>query len=598
MIKESGQIVVVVFVALGVVLFTVLSVIAAAQIYFSNARYTYNVEQALALAEAGVDKAINSLNKTAGSYNGETETVLGGGSYSVQITSADAATKVIESTGYVPSKTQAKVKKTIKVTVSTGTGVSFVYGIQVGEGGLELGNNNLVKGSVYSNGNIEMGNNNTVTGDAWVAAGVPPTANQQTDCLTCVDYPFGKTVDGQTRLDLAMSFKPGVTDKIRKVSLKIKKFGNPPDVTVRIMGDDNGQPKKNDIKTSGALSASLVTTEYGWIDVTFATNPTLSAGTTYWIMIDTSSDNNNYWSWQNDLAQSYTPGQPKWSPDWSAGNPAWNSFSGDLSFKVYLGGTTNSLEAGNGSVVQGDAHANTIEGVTVTKDAYYQLISNSTVSGSLCPNPHCHPGSEDPPPQTFPISEANILNWKSEAASAGSLPQPTCGSQIAWGPGKFSGNLTLGNQCIIKVKTPVWITGNVIWGNENRFILDSSYGSASGIIVAGNDGTNGQVTMGNQNKLQGTGQGNSILVLLSTYDSRINHNSAITVGNIGNTGVFYADKGIIDPGNNNQFKELTGWKIKVTNDSVIDYETGLASILFSSGPSGSYSLVKGTYQVK
>ena len=592
-LKESGQILILVFIALGVVLFTVLFIIAGAQVYFQNASYSLDGEKALSLAEAGIDKALNSLNSTGGSYNGESETVFGDGSYSVTITSTDAAIKVIEATGYVPNKAQARAKRTLKITASRGVGASFVYGLQVGEGGLELGNLNTIKGTIYSNGSIVMGNNNTVTGDAWVAAGVPPTADQQTDCQTCVDYLFGKQIDGQNRLDVAQSFKPSVTDKIRKVSLKIKKIGNPPDVTVRIMADDSGQPKKNDVYATGTLSSSLVTTEYGFIDVTFSTNPTLSSGTAYWMMIDASADNNNYWSWQNDLAQSYNNGEPKWSSNWSAGNPQWNSFSGDLSFKVYVGGTTNSLLSGNGTKVLGNVHVNTIDRLIIEKDAYYQSITNSTVSGSSCPNPHCHPGSEDPPPQTFPISEANITDWKNEAAVAGSISQPVCGSQTAWGPGKFNGNLTLGNQCVIKVKTPIWVTGDVTMGNENRFTLDSSYGTGSGIMVI-----DGQAVMGNQNKLLGTGQGNSILVLLTTYDSRTNNNSAITIGNVGNTGVFYADKGIIDPGNNNQFKEITAWKIKITNESIIDYETGLASILFTSGPTGGYTLVKGTYQVK
>lgn len=598
MSEQKGQILVIVFAALGVVLFTVLFIIAGAQLYYQNAAYSQDAEKAVALAEAGIDKAITSLNKTGESYTGEGETTLGDGSYSVTVTAKDAANKAIEAAGYVPNKAKARAKRTLKITASRGVGASFVYGIQVGEGGLELGNGNTIKGTIYSNGSIIMGNNNLVTGDAWVAAGVPPTADQQTDCQTCIDYLFGKTVDGQTRLDIAQSFKPSVTDKIRKVSLKIKKIGNPTDATVRIMADDSGQPKKNDVYATGTLSASLVTTDYGWIDVTFSTNPTLSAGTTYWIMIDTSSDNNNYWSWQNDLAQSYGNGVPQWSPNWSAGNPSWNTFSGDLSFKVFMGGTTNSLLSGNGTKVQGNAHANTIDRLIIEKDAYYQTITNSTVSGSSCPNPNCHPGSEDPPPKTFPISEANILGWKNEAAAAGSISQPVCGSQTAWGPGKFSGNLTLGNQCVIKVKTPIWVTGDITMGNENRFILDSSYGTGSGVIVLGTSGTNGKVTMGNQNKLLGTGQGNSILVLLTTYDSRTNNNSAITIGNIGNTGVFYADKGIIDPGNNNQFKEITAWKIKITNESIIDYETGLASILFTSGPTGGYTLVKGTYQIK
>lgn len=591
--NQSGQILILVFIALGVVLFTVLFIIGGAQIYFQNASYAADAEKATALAEAGVDKALASLNKTGGSYNGEAETSFGDGSYSVEITTKDAATKLIKATGFVPNKQNPKAKRIITISASRGVGVAFVYGIQVGEGGLELGNLNTVKGTIYSNGSIIMGNNNTITGDAWVAAGVPPTADQQTDCQTCVDYLFGKTVDGQSRLDIAQSFKPSITDKIRKVSIRIKKFGNPPDVTFRIMADDNGKPKKNDVYATGTLSSSLVASEYGWIDVTFSTNPTLSAGTTYWMMIDTSSDSSNYWSWQNDLAQSYNNGEPKWSPNWSAGSPQWNLFSGDLSFKVYMGGTTNSLLSGNGTRVQGNVHANTIDRLIIEKEAYYQVITNSTVGGSSCPNPNCHPGSEDPTPKTFPISEANITGWKNEAAAAGSISVPTCGSQSPWGPGKFSGNLALGNRCVIKVKTPIWVTGDITMGNENRFTLDSSYGSGSGIIVI-----DGQASMGNENKLLGTGQGNSVLVLLTTYDSRINNNSAITIGNEGNSGVFYADKGIIDPGNENNFKEITAWKIKITNESIIDYEIGLASILFTSGPQGGYTLVKGTYQVK
>lgn len=595
--KESGQILIFIFIALGVVLFTVLFLIAGAQLYFQNAMYSVNAEKAAALAEAGIDKALTSLNRIGVSYNGE-ETLFGDGVYSVIVTNKDAATKILQVTGYIPNKDNPKIKRVIKISASRGTGIAFHYGIQVGEGGLELGNDNTVTGTIYSNGSIEMGNGNTITGDAWVAAGIAPTADQQTDCQTCVDYIFGRTEDGQTRLDIDQSFKPSLTDKLRKISIKVKKIGNPPNITVRVMGDDNGKPKKNEVLATGILESSLVTTEYGWIDVTFSTNPTLSAGTTYWIMLDTSSDNSNYWSWQNDLAQGYNNGQPQWSPNWNTGNPSWNAFSGDLSFAVYLGGTTKSLSSGSNTMIEGNAHANVINGLIIGKDAYYQSISNSLVNGSPCPNTNCHPGSEDPPPQAFPISEANILSWQTEAANAGSLSAPVCGSPVAWGPGKFTGDLALGNNCYIKVKTPIWITGNITFGNHNRFTLDPSFGAGSGIIVAGNNSTTGQVVMGNDNQFLGTGEQNSILVLLSTYDSRINNNNAVTIGNVGNTGVFYADKGIIDPGNSNQFKELTAWKIKLTNGSIIDYQTGLASILFSSGPGGSYSLAKGTYQVK
>ncbi|MBI2599689.1 hypothetical protein HYW43_02085 [Candidatus Daviesbacteria bacterium] len=192
--NQNGQILVVVFVALGVVLFTVLFIIGGAQVYFQNSNYSFLAEKANVLAEAGVDKAIASLNQTGGSYNGESRTTLGDGEYSVSIISTDAATKVIESTGFVPNKLQPKVKRTIKITTSRGVGVAFNYGLQVGEGGLELGNSNIVNGSIYSNGNIVAGSSNTITGDVWVAGGPQPIADQQTDCIgvNCQDFFFGK----------------------------------------------------------------------------------------------------------------------------------------------------------------------------------------------------------------------------------------------------------------------------------------------------------------------------------------------------------------------------------------------------------------------
>lgn len=590
--EESGQILIVVFIALGVILFTVLSVTTGAQIYFSNSSYTVMSEKAFALAEAGIDKAINSLNKTGGSYNGESETTLGDGTYSVTITSKDAATKVIEATGYLPNKASAKVKRTIKVTSSRGVGIAFNYGVQVGEGGLELGKHNTVTGSVYSNGNITSDEDNHITGDAWVAGGPQPNADQQTDCQgsNCTDYFFGKTINAETRLDIAQSFKPSSSGVLNKISLRIKKIGSPADVTVRILQDLSGKPDKNAVLTSGTLYSSLAAPLYGWVDVAFNSSPALTQDTTYWLMIDTSSDNNNYWSWQNDLAQGYNRGLPKWTADWQDKNAIWSPVNGDLSFKSYLGGAPTSIRASKDLNVDGNVNANTIEKVTIGKDAYFQTIISSTVAGVQ------HPGSADPPPKVFPISDANVADWKSQVDK----PETTINGSIescvgTLGPVKIVGNLILdpSKNCTIIVKSPIWITGNLTANNKNTFKLDSSYGSTSGIIIV-----DGQIDMDNTNHFEGTGVGLSLLMVLSNYDSRTNGISAIKIKNNGNTGVFYAKDGIIEPGHNNNFKELTGWGIKLVSNSNIDYETGLSSSLFTSGPSGTYSLVKGTYQVK
>lgn len=590
-LNQSGQLLILVFITLGVILFTVLFVIGGSQIYYGNSQYSYNVQSAVMIAEAGADKALASLNQTGGGYNGETETVLGDGSYSVTITTKDAATKIIKATAYIPSKSNAKVNRTVSVTASKGVGVSFIYGIQVGEGGLQLGNNNTVVGTIYSNGNISMGNNNIITGDAWIAGGPQITPDQLTDCqgANCADFVFGKVVNGV--LDAAQSFTPSCINPptcaiaLNKISLKMKKIGNPSDITVRIMGDSGGKPDKDNILASGTLYSSLVTTSYGWIDVTFTSSPILTANTAYWIMLDTSANNNNYWSWQNDLAKSYNSGQPKWSSSWSA--TAWNSLipDGDLSFKTIMGGGITSISGDGNDTISGNVHANTINGLTINKDAYYKNLISTTVNGVK------HPNSDDPAPKVFPISDANIADWQNQT-SDNNLASPVCSS--SWGPGKYSGNVTLGNGCIITIKSPIWITGNLTLGNNNTIKLDNSYGSTSGVIIV-----EGIINLSNNNSFQGTGIGSSLLMALSTYDSNAHGGaSAIEIDNNGNTGVFYASKGILEPGNNNNFKELTAWQIKLTNNTSINYETGLSSTLFTSGPSGSYSLIKGTYQVK
>lgn len=600
--SEKGQILVIVFASLGMVLFTVLFIIAGAQVYHQNASYSHQSEKALALAEAGVDKALNSLNSTGGAYSGEEETVLGEGSYSVTVSSTNPTTKLIESTGYVPNKEKPKAKRKIKINMSRGVGVAFNYGIQVGEGGMDLGNSNIITGSIYSNGSIIAGNGNEISGDAWVAGGPQANADQQSVCLdsncdtSAYGYEFGKSVNGESRIDVAQSFKPSINEVLNRVSVYIKKVGSPGDVTVRILSDSSGKPNKNGVLATGTLFSSLVTGEYGWIEVAFSTLPALTQDTTYWLMISTIQSSSNFWIWQNDLGQNYSGGEPKWSADWKTGNPTWTSISGDLSFKTYMGGAPTVIRGGaNKLTVLGDVHANTIENLEIGRDAYFQTIINSEVGGTS------YPGSADPPPKVFPISDANTVAWKKQAGdcdsslnncqniSSGDIPD--CVNILE--SKKYEGNVTFNSGCRVTVMSPVWITGTLTLNSNNILTLDSAYQETSGVIVV-----DGKVILNSNNHLNGTGAGSSLLMVLTTYDSRTNNEDAIAVNSNGNTGVYYASTGIIAPGTGNSFKELTAWRIRLINQSTIDYETGLSSTLFTSGPSGSYSLVSGTYQVR
>lgn len=595
-LKQSGSIFPLALIALTSVLIITMVLVSDSFTLKESSKYSLNKLEAATLAEAGIDKAIASLNVNP-SYNGEAETVLGQGSYSVTITSIDSNNKVIVATGYVPSKEKVKTKQSIKIQLSKGEGISFPYGLQVGEGGLNMGNSSTLNGSVYSNGNITIGNSSVITGDVWVAGGAQPTADQSADCVSpnCSDYLFGKSVGGEDRFDVAQSFQISQQAMLNKISLKLKKFGSPPNLTVRILGDNNNKPDKNNFKTSGTLSANLVTNSYGFVDVSFSSTPTLQSGTRYWIVLDTSGDSNNYWSFDMDTLQSYSNGSPKWSANWQASNPAWTSVLGDFGFKVYIGGVITKFTGGNSAVVNGDLRANTIQNITINGDAYYQTISSSTVNGSSIP------GSTDPAPEVFPVSQANIDGWKEEAEAAGvTNGNLTYGNSCAinLGPGKLAGNLTMGNSCTVTITSPFWITGNIVAGNSLVMKLPGSAGASSGLVLV--DGTT-VIGNGCQNfacGFKGSGTNGSYLMLLSTYDSTSNGTPAITAGNSSFSGIFYAPKGLVLLGNSASFREISAWRINTGNSAVLSYEQGLSGIFFSAGPTGSFSVVKGTYQLK
>lgn len=593
-VKDSGQILMLAVMAVGLILVNTLLIIGGSNIFYQNSKYRVRSTQAVHLAEAGLDKAVASLNATAGAFNGEDETFFGAGSYSTAVTTKDLNSFTITSTGYIPDKTNAKVRRTIQAQVSKGTGISFVYGMLVGEGGLSLGNGAVINGSIYSNGNIGGGNNELITGDVYVAGGTEALADQDSDCVSpgCMDFIFGKNIAGNDILAVAQSFRPDVTASINKVSLKLKKAGNPSNPLVRILSDNNGSPDKNNILTSSTLSANLVTNSYGFVDVTFNSNPVLTAGSTYWIMIVASGlDGSSYWSWSQDSLQGYSGGSAFWSSDWQAGNPVWNSVTGDLGFKTWMGGVVTSVSMGNGSIIQGNVHAHTIDGLRINKDAYYQIITNSEVMGQSYPN------SVSPPAIAMPISAANISRWQEDAESRGVINNDIIGCPGSIGPGKIIGNVTLSNSCTVTVTTPIWITGegkgNLTFGNSTIFRLDSGFGSSSGIVIV-----DGQTVFLNGNNLLGSGSSGSYLTLLSTYDSRTSGRTAIETGNSSITGVLYAPFGIISLANRASFKEVVAWKINMGTRTVLTYDTGLVNIYFSAGPGGSFFVVKGTYQIK
>lgn len=146
-----------------------------------------NGQKSYYLLEAGLeDVAYRLAHGKAYSTTGQ---LLSIGGYSVSAdTSTVSGKKVIDAT----ATWDGDVRKA-EVTLVAGDGVTFYYGVQIGQGGFSIGNNSGINGSVYSNGSIFGTNGSYITGDAVAVGtinnlrvGTSGTGNAWANTLTTV----------------------------------------------------------------------------------------------------------------------------------------------------------------------------------------------------------------------------------------------------------------------------------------------------------------------------------------------------------------------------------------------------------------------------
>lgn len=548
------------------------------------------------LTEAGEEDAIYRL-MTRKKLSSEEIITLGG------FTATTTISQVGNTREIVSAGDAATHVRKLKTVLETASGASFNYGVQVGYLGLEMENQSRIVGSVYSNGNIDGKNDAIITGDAWVARGTASTTNQeqlqQTDDLNIRDT--------SSRRDAAQSFISSITAHINKISLYIKKVGNPGDIDIRVLRDNGGVPDNSGSIANGTLKEDNVTTNYGWIDVTLNSNDPLLQNKKYWIVLDNGADHvSKYYVLGGTVDTSYSGGTFLYSPDWNAGSPSWTAptqGARDSTFKVFLGIANSFLKE---IVIQGDAHAHTITDSKICGSAYYQAVDAATLNflnspsaiwcpGVLTPGT-AFSGQPDPQPQNMPISQAQIDEFKAQADAGGTCAQPVCdalGNLERDGIGtttlntslKITGNVRLDNKAGLILGGNLHVVGNLTLKNTCRVELSpAAYGSLSGIIVV--DGT---VMIENKCELVGSGDPASHIMVLTT-NPKLDGNGAIHLKNSSSGAIFYASEGMMFLENQTDLKGAVAQKLKMKNQATVTYETGLANVNFSSGPSGGYDI--------
>ena len=628
--SQRGQLLIIATIFLAVLFIIAFSLSFTVTHTSSTVKKTNYEKKSLNAAEAGIQKAISTLNDSS-SYTGETNTSFGDGQFTTSVTSINSTTKQIDATAYIPNAANPIITKHLRTNATIdATFVSFTYGVQIGEGGLTFKQNSSITGSVYSNGSISGESGSYITGDAYVAAGVDATPDQIHDACaegtssTCQNYDIGYTVSSQKRDDVAQRFKPNTSKNLVKASLRLKKTGTPSDAAIMVIEDDNGVPSDSggDIVATGTLQGSLVGSSYAWIDITFTTNPSLVDSKYYWLVFDGGSytaANHYIWSYDNNTGGIYLAANAngKYSENYS--NKPWNNVNsnstGDLEFKIFLGSGTTGID---NTTIKGDAHAHSITNSNVCGNAYYygasSIDSNSlnflNSPGSPCDTPYTngtgYQPTADPTPQAMMISDANITDWETSAV-AGGTKTCTSGSYIpangeTLGPVKIPCNLVINGGETVTINGPVWVAGDITLGNSSIIKLAPAFGSLSTTVIAddpANLTTKGIIDVNNGVKICGSAGYNtssnqcnpsngSYIMFLSTHHNATTN--GIKLKNNSDGAIFYTTQSKIEVENNSSAKQITGWGVELENNSNIVYEVGLASSAFTTGPGASWTV--------
>ena len=265
---------------------------------------------------------------------------------------------------------------------------------------------------------------------------------------------------------------------------------------------------------------------------------------------------------------------------------------------------------GGGNVVRGDVisagpsgsvsgihatssiYAHTITNSTIDKDAYYQTISGSSVAGVS------YPGSPDQATSTLPIDDALVTDLENEAAAGGTISSPCpyiISSDTTIGPKKINCDLEI-NDDTVTLTGPIWVNGNIDIKNTAIIRASSSLGSQSVAMIADkatNRTTSSKVSLQNSATFYGSGTAGSYIMLLSQNNSAELGGSekAIDVKNsVSGALLVYAGHGEVTLENNVNLKEVSAYKLRLKNSATVVYETGVASPLFSGGPSAGWNV--------
>ena len=482
----------------------------------------------------------------------------------VSVTTNADSTKTVNSIGLFNL-----VTRVTEATLDTTFNLALPFAIQSDTTGIDL-NSCVVSGDVYSAGSIH-GTNNCVVSGMVTATGKSVTRIDQDNEGSLSDpsneMTFGDTYATQ---DFAQSFTVSGDFSLSDLSVFMKKVGNPSSLSVKITTDNGGAPSGTIVATGG-ISSSNVTNEYYWRTASFAANPVLSSGTTYWIVLDGNPNASNYYivaTNVNSFSGKSLVG--RYDVPWMEYSPSGQNIYFKTSVKTNEDGISGVSPTNRLSV--GGAYAYNVQYVSTGGSLFCQKgTANSKV---------CDTSRNDPAIQKLPLTDSMVSSWKNIAESGGSY---TNGYNVGLtgatlGPTKIEGDLTVGDGGTLLVSGLIWVTGNVtINGGAVVSPLESNRSYA---IIA-----DGAISISDDARVEGSSDSDIVFIATGSGDP------IITVDGGTHDAVLIAIHGGVSLSNSSLVKGIVGKHVILGGGSQVVYNSHLSNLNITSGsPNTGFSI--------
>ncbi len=581
--RQSGQIIITaVIFFLSVSLIVLIGITSPIAFQIRNAADFTQTKQGYIGADNLNEEALYRLNRGR-SLPGNLVLSFSQSTSSATIVSSNGAWEVV-STGI-----SGLFSRKSKAVFSQGQGVSLIYGLQVGTGGVDMSGGAGIIGNLFSNGEVVGSGGPYVTGSVFASNVSEPYLDQtsvgQIPSSSVIN--FGGQLDSSNPNpnDFAQSFTVSTTTPISMVRFHMKRHASVwmNNITVRVTNDAVSRPGGTTL-ASATIDHSAVPTTYSYITVPFDTRPTLVPGTTYWLVMDTSNTWSSFYS-VSASSSVYSSGSSRLGSWSSSGGGTWSNTSPstlDAYFDVFAGGQTGLI---SGVIVQGgDAKAFRIQNSTIAGIPYCQSGSGN--------NKSCNTSQATPSQVEYPIKDTNIETWKDEASAGSVRGSWSIGGNTATsttGAMRINGDLTVGSGAVLTLGGTLYVTGNINMSGSGRIQIANSFGNRPLAVVV-----DGLTTMTGGSLVTGNGGNRSYALLVSTNRcpnvAGCSGNNAISAS--GGTGsvVLIAQEGTISFSGGTSAKSAVARKMIMSGGTTLNYETGLSDLDFTSGPSGAWTV--------